>query len=87
MNRVGRRAVLCAAIVTAGLCLAGCGVTTQREPERLESSVLAPPPTPTVTVVPEVPVAPPAVTSTAPPTPAPATLPRSALPTASAPAG
>lgn len=33
----------------------GCGVTLQREPERLDMSVLTPAPTPTVTVVPESP--------------------------------
>ena len=87
MSRAGRRVVLSAAIVAAGLGVVGCGVSAQSEPERLEPSVLAPPPTPTVTVVPEIPVAPSPTTPTATAGPAPATSLRSALPTTSAPAG
>lgn len=53
--RHGRaRRVLGVVVLGAVLVVAaGCGVTSQREPERLDLSVLAPAPTPTVTVVPE----------------------------------
>ncbi|GAY12726.1 hypothetical protein [Pseudonocardia sp. N23] len=55
--RHGRARHVLAVLALGGVLVAtsGCGVTVQREPERLDMSVLAPAPTPTVTVVPESP--------------------------------
>lgn len=94
MNRSGRTVLTCAIVAAAVFGVAGCGVAAQREPVRLDTSVLAPPATPTVTVVAEAPGTPSADTTTAPvprtaptaPMPAPLTVTQTATqPTATEP--
>lgn len=48
------RQAMCAGVAAAVVLLGcSCGVTTQVEPVRIDDTVIGPPPTPTVTVVPE----------------------------------